>query len=210
MTTPQDILGSVNRPSHWTGWVPTLTGGFRPFEPKAEDVRPEDIIWGLAGTWRFGGGVNPRMTVAEHVVGVSQMIETLWGREYAVAGLLHDACEAYSHDIQSPLRKCINVTLPSGEIISWDEMDRRINVEVFKAFGLDPDMMDHPQVRACDVLSTTFEKMQSASLSQEDDWGLPPVPPELADFRFGFLDPTAALFLLKNRWVELGLPLVDL
>lgn len=205
--TPQQILAGINRPSDWTGRIHTLTGGFRPLEPRVQDVVPEDIIWGLAGTWRFGGGTYRRMTVAEHAVGVSRMIEILWGRKYAPAGLLHDGCEVYTHDLQSPMRCCVRVQLPSGEVIPWDEMDRRINVVVFERMGLDPSWLEHPQVRACDALSAVFEKKQSLSLSQTEDWGLPPIPPELADFAFEFWDPHTAAVQLKNRWVELGLPL---
>lgn len=207
-TTPEDILSSVSRPNGWTGWIPTLTGGFTPFDPKVEDVRTQDIIWGLAGTWRFGGGSNPRMTVAEHAVGVSRIIETLWGREFAAIGLLHDACEAYTHDMQSPLRPYLQVILPTNEIISWDELDRRVNVVVFKALGLDPELLNHPQVRAADILSATFEKKQSLSLDQEDDWGLPPVPPELVDFKYEFWDPRDSYRHLSARWHELELPVL--
>ena len=207
MTTPQDILSSMNRPSGWDGWIATLTGGFTPLVPKIEDINSEDIIWGLAGTWRFGGMTNPRMTIAEHCVGVSHIIELLWGREYAAAGLLHDACEAYTHDIQSPVRKFVTLTMPDGEVISWDELDRRLNILVFKKYGVDPALLDHPQVRAADILSVTFEKAQSESLDSDADWGLPPVPPELANFGYTFDTPETAARKLKARWVELGLPL---
>lgn len=206
MVTPQDIFSSMEpRPPLWSGRVPTYTGTFTPLDPRVEEVRPLDIIYGLAGTYRFGGQTNPRMTIAEHAVGVSLIIEHLWGPQLAAAGLLHDACEAYTHDIQSPLRKHLTVTLPTGEVISWDEADLRINIAVFNAFGIDPRWIDHEQVRAADILSVTFEKAQSLSLDKTD-WGLPPIPEELKDFRYHFLSPEDAFTELSHRWVELGLP----
>lgn len=207
MTTPQMILSHMRRPTSWDGWIPTKTGGFRPFEPRVEPVVAEDIIYGLAGAWRFGGKTNPRMTVAEHVVLVSLIIEELWGKQYAAAGLLHDACEAYTHDLQAPIRNSIQVVLPTGEVVSWMEMERRLNVVIYERFGLDPTWMDAPEVRAADILSATFEKRDSRSLSQEADWGLPPIPAELAHWKLRYHNPISAEAVLRERWTELGLSL---
>jgi len=207
MTAPQDILAQINHPPEWPGWIPTKHGGFRPFEPKVEDVIPEDIIYGLCGAWRFGGRTVPRMTVAEHVVLVSLIIEELWGPKYAAAGLLHDACEAYTHDLPAPIRGSITVALPSGEVVSWMEMERRINLVIFEALGVDPAGLDALEVRAADILSATFEKRDSQSLSSEEDWGLPPIPAEIAPWRLNFFSPPMAEITLRRRWEKLGLPL---
>ncbi len=207
MTTPESILSQINHPSGWDGWIPTRHGGFRPFEPKADEVVSEDIIFGLAGTWRFGGNTHPRMTVAEHVVFVSNIIEFLWGREYAAAGLLHDACETYTHDLQSPVRRFVMVNLPSGEQVTWNELDRRINLVIFDRYGIDREWLDHPQVKAADILSAVFEKRDSGSLSQTDDWGLPEIPEQISDWNISYFDPEQAEKILRARWVELGLPL---
>lgn len=208
MIDPQTILKQINHPSGWDGWIPTRRpGGFRPFEPKVEEVRSEDIIFGLAGTWRFGGNTFPRMTVAEHSVFVSYIIEELWGRRYAAAGLLHDACETYTHDLQKPLRQSVLVTLPTGEQITWNELDRRVSLVIFDRYGLDRLWLDHPQVCAADVLSAVFEKRDSKSLSQTDDWGLPEIPAEIADWTLNYYSPDEAETFLRARWIELGLPL---
>ena len=207
MTTPEGILAQINHPSGWDGWIPTRRpGGFRPFEPKVEEVRSEDIIFGLAGTWRFGGNTHPRMTVAEHVVFVSYIIEELWGRRYAAAGLLHDACETYTHDLQSPLRRFVTLTMPDGEVISWNELDRRVSLVIFDRYGIDRQWLDHPQVKAADILSAVFEKRDSKSLSQTDDWGLPEIPPEIAHWKLNYYSPEEAETFLRARWAELGLP----
>ena len=147
------------------------------------------------------------MTVAEHVVFVSLIIETLWGPELAAAGLLHDACETYTHDLQKPLRQSVMINLPDGEQISWNEFDHRVSLVIFGAFGLDPALLDHPQVVAADVLSAVFEKRDSQSLSDSDDWGLPEIPHQIAGWSLKYYSPAQAEAQLSARWIELGLPL---
>jgi hypothetical protein len=86
-------------------------------------------------------------------------------------------------------------------------MDHLVNLTVFDAFGIKRSYLTHEQVVAADILSVTFEKAQSKSLDQDADWGLPTIPPELADFEYHFMSPEDAFDLLAARWVELGLPL---
>ena len=79
-------------------YLRTYTGGkFHPLDPRAEDVRIEDIAHGLACAARFAGQTHEPYSVAQHSV----MIAEALGRDGAdsqtqVFGLLHDASEAYS------------------------------------------------------------------------------------------------------------------
>jgi hypothetical protein len=84
----------------------TFTGsGFDPFEPRAEDVRLEDIAHHLSMTCRYGGASPWFYSVAEHAVRVARLLLQVTG-DYRVAlhGLHHDDAEAYIHDIRRPIK----------------------------------------------------------------------------------------------------------
>ena len=148
MTTPSEILAAVNHPGHWDGEISTFTRtGFRPFAADPGKVVPLDIAHGLAHTFRYGGQSDPAITVAEHVLLVSDIIETLWpGNPHMVkAGLLHDAVEAYLHDVQLPLRRHLYIQTPDMEHpLGWNENDQRVGRHIAQEFGLDPDWLDAP------------------------------------------------------------------
>jgi hypothetical protein len=83
-------------------WQQTFTGRqFWPCDPRPEDVCLEDIAHHLALMCRFGGACRVFYSVAEHSVRVAELVwdRTNGDREAALAGLLHDASEAYLVDI---------------------------------------------------------------------------------------------------------------
>lgn len=193
MPTPEDILAQMQRPAHWDGWVPTSTGkGYRPWDDDPGTPDLDDVVHGLAHTFRYGGQTNPPITVAEHSVLAAAILEILWADKPALvlAALLHDASEAYLHDIQAPLRRRIVVRLNKEEI-SWSESDRRVTQNIAKHFGVLPEHLDSPEVKASDVLACCFEKRDCPSLGDED-WGLPLIPPEVQHLKMSFWTPVEA------------------
>lgn len=206
---PHDILNQMSRPPGWAGWVPTfLPGGFRPLDPRVEDVRATDLAWGLSHKYRYGGQSNPAVTVAEHVLMTAKIIRTLWPGETLKekAGLLHDACEAYTHDIQATIRKNVQVVHPdTGEVLSWDEFDTRITHVVYDAFQLDRELLFCPEVRAADILACVIEKQSIWNLNQTGDWGLPKLPKELEGLQMRFWNPVEADAKLRVQMQDLGL-----
>jgi len=202
---PQDILSQVNFPKRWGGAFPTYSGIlFRPFEPDPDKVKPEDVMFGLAHTFRYGGHVDPPITVAEHAVLVSQIVRILWGPRYVPFTLLHDAAESYLHDIQDPLKAALEVRLPGGEQVSWAEMEDRLLKVILEALGVDPQERESEEFRAADMLARSFERRDAHTL-EPVPW-LPDIPPEVAHLRVRFWSPALAYTRYKDAWIRAGLP----
>jgi len=82
-------------------WIETYTGRrFYPLDPEPEDVSLPDIAHSLANTCRFTGHCMEFYSVAQHSVLVSQVVPPI----HAMAGLFHDAAEAYLADLASPVK----------------------------------------------------------------------------------------------------------
>lgn len=94
--------------------IRTFTGlEFFPASPRAEDVCIEDIAHALAFQCRFGGHCHQFFSVAQHAVRVSYGVEFVAQgqglspeavRQLSLAGLLHDASEAYLVDVPRPVK----------------------------------------------------------------------------------------------------------
>jgi hypothetical protein len=83
----------------------TFSGGFY-FDlenPDPQRVLINDIAQGLSNTCRFAGQCREFYSVAQHSVHVSEIVPP----EDALAALLHDAQEAYIHDITRPLKQLL-------------------------------------------------------------------------------------------------------
>ena len=65
-----------------------------------DDIDIEDIAYGLAHTARFAGQTRVFYSVAEHSISVMANLPL----ELKIAGLLHDASEAYIGDMPSPIK----------------------------------------------------------------------------------------------------------
>ncbi|MBE7177738.1 MAG: hypothetical protein INR69_15120 [Mucilaginibacter polytrichastri] len=72
-------------------------------DPKPDQICIDDIAIGLSRKFRFGGQTRQAMTVAQHSVDVSAMLAGE-DQEMRLAGLLHDASEAYMSDLPTPYK----------------------------------------------------------------------------------------------------------
>lgn len=117
-------------------WIQTYTGRkFWPANPRVKDICIEDIAHALSLCNRFAGHTCEPYSVAQHSVLMSNYCEE------PVWALLHDASEAYLHDITRPLKidlpdykaiedrvqECIakrfKLTLPIPECVhEWDRI----------------------------------------------------------------------------------------
>jgi 5'-nucleotidase len=111
-----------------TAWITTFSGNkFHILDPRPEEVLIEDIAHALSLLTRFTGHVRRFYSVAQHSVIVSGTCL----REDALAGLLHDASEAYLADLNSPLKH-------SPEMARYRTAEKRLQTVIYERFGLPP------------------------------------------------------------------------
>lgn len=102
---------------------------FEPLNPYPEQVRIEDIAHALSMICRFGGHTRRFYSVAEHSVHVSRHCAP----EDAMAGLLHDAAEAYVGDLIRPIKH-----LP--ELTAYRDAEDHLLAMILQSEGLAPEL----------------------------------------------------------------------
>jgi hypothetical protein len=121
-------------------WIQTFTGKqFYPLNPEESEYCIEDIAHALSNICRFTGHCHQFYSVAQHSVLVSELLSP----ELALAGLLHDASEAYITDIARPLKH-----LPEFE--GYRRIEKRTEDAIFKIFGVVNG--HHPDIKGMDAL----------------------------------------------------------
>lgn len=147
-------------------WVQTYSGvQFFPFDPDIESIRIEDIAHSLSMQCRFNGHCSFFYSVAEHCIHVSNLLPP----EHKLAGLLHDAAEAYLGDLPRPLK---------NELRVYQEAEAMISLLIAKKFGLTLTDNDFPiQVKFADLTMLATEKKTLMS-KEPDSWGELPYPIE--------------------------------
>ncbi len=139
------LLGQPDPPSEPAprkgDWMQTFTGRqFWPVDPRPEDIDILDIAHALSHLCRFAGHVTRFYSVAEHCVRVSRL-GSPHDRMLALAGLLHDATEAYVVDVPRPLKRF----LPG-----YAEIEARVARCVEARFDLETGILDHAMVKGWD------------------------------------------------------------
>lgn len=140
-------------------WIQTYTGKeFFPTAPSRELINIIDIAHALSNICRFTGHTRDFYSVAQHSVLVSNYVPA----GYELAGLLHDATEAYLNDIAAPLKR-------TPELYGYTVAEQRLARTIEARFGLEPDSLSGFAVKAVDIQMLYTEKRDL--LTKQLDWG---------------------------------------
>lgn len=115
------------------GLVRTYTGKYvDPLDLNFDDVCIEDIAHHLSNICRFTGA-GPFYSVAQHSVQVSWLCRG--SRQFALAGLLHDAAEAYLNDLASPVKHAAGME-------AYRDAEEEATRVIFGALGVNPEYLE--------------------------------------------------------------------
>lgn len=85
--------------------IKTWTGRVDPLNATVDEINIEDIAHSLARQCRYNGHCDGFLSVARHSIWVSEKLEDEGlSAQVQLAGLLHDAAEAYLGDLVRPLK----------------------------------------------------------------------------------------------------------
>ena len=148
--------------------MPMLTASGRAFDPKClaagvmiEAVCLPDIAHALTQICRFGGHCKRHYSVTEHSLFVADILRSRGiPAPGQLAGLLHDAHEAYCGDMPTTIKRAL------GE--PWREFESGVEKAVHTALGVS-DLMDTWQASVHDAdLSALVTEIRALFLAPAD------------------------------------------
>jgi len=98
--------------------------------PDPDTILLVDIIHALSNINRFCGHTESFYSVAQHSVNLSWCVPP----RYRLEALLHDASEAYLHDISGPLKH-------SRYLEGYRELEAQMQSLIFEKFGVEPTQL---------------------------------------------------------------------
>lgn len=169
----------------------TVDGKYFDFlNPENTPISIKTIAHALSNLCRFTGHTRTFYSVAQHSVLVSRLVPP----EHAMAGLLHDAAEAFLGDVASPLKQL----LPDYKAI-----ERNVEAHIFRCFGLPATLPI--EVKQADLLALAIE--QRDLLPPHDDvWPCELIPGFYRGVARDFIDdlsPYEARTEFLQRYEEL-------
>lgn len=126
-------------------WLQTFLGvQFFPLDPRPEDIHLEDIAVALSNLNRFGGHTRWPYSVGQHSI----LVANHCLRTEALAGLLHDATEAYLVDVPRPIKRHLG---------GYVEIESRLATVIGERFGVSLNPLS-ADVHRCDEEALATEK----------------------------------------------------
>lgn len=97
--------------------------------PRPEDVHIEDIAAALSKLCRYGGHSSRFYSVGEHCLLIARaLLHDGYDKRVALAGLLHDASEAYVCDVPRPLKQLLS---------EYKAIEERVQRVIAARYGID-------------------------------------------------------------------------
>lgn len=112
---------------------------------EAGDISITDIAHALSMTCRFNGHTRTFHSVAHH----SLLVASLCAPEFALEALLHDASEAYTGDLPTPIKH-------RAEMAGFRAIEDHITSVIRRKFGL--PQAESPEVKAADRMALAWER----------------------------------------------------
>lgn len=144
--------------------------------PTEHDIDFRDVAEALAKLCRFTGATNAHYSVAQHSVLVAQICPP----HLSAYALLHDAHEAYTGDIATPMKRLINYEAEKRVI---ETIEARFDAAIYKAAGLPWPLGagEMTAIKAADQMAFIAESYDLTmnhftSLPLEDRPARPPIP----------------------------------
>ena len=165
-------------------WIQTYTGKqFFPFNPDKESIDIEDIAHALSNICRYTGHSKYFYSVAEHSVYVSRLLN----KKYSLAGLLHDAAEAYLSDVARPIKPYLKL---------FNETEDKLLDIIFQKFSLDNIKEVWNNINYCDLQILALER--NILMESKHDWQIDNV--ELPTIEIKCLQPQEARLFFKKEY----------
>lgn len=172
----------------------TLSGDYFDLaDPHHSPINIMDIAGSLSKQCRFTGHTKDLYTVAQHSVHVSHLVETETGSTaLALIALLHDAHEAYTGDISTPMKSVLGRKKVS-------QIENNITDAIMREFGI--DTWADEMYKLADLIALATERRDQLR-EQERCWpcltGIAPDSPRIVVW-----SPDAACVFFINRFEDL-------
>lgn len=177
-------------------WIETVSGvHFEFLDPKPEQIRIRDIAHALSMNCRFVGQCSKFYSVAEHSWHVARMLEGTPLR-VQLAGLLHDASEAYITDVASPVKQFMP---------EYNKMEDTIMMAIARKYGFEYPM--HPAIKLADraMLSNEAHHLLSSRGNDWDMWQHVKRPAVVDAYRPIGMGPETAMENFMDKFHELAM-----
>lgn len=133
MTAATDYITTMPRDEQERdGRIRTFTGLYvNPLQLRPEDIDHRDLAHHLSLICRYTGACPEHYSVAQHSYYVAVAMKKRYGEpEAALAGLLHDAEEAYFNDIASPVKH-------DPRMAWYCEIGHEARAMIYEKYGVD-------------------------------------------------------------------------
>lgn len=140
--------------------IETINGTYFDFtDPHKHDYPIEEIAHALSNLCRFTGHITSFYSVAQHSILVSRLLPD----HLRLAGLLHDAAEAYLGDVSSPLKALI----PAYKIL-----EHEVEWAIDSKYGTRLDPRDKGLIKLADTRLLVTERRDLLPASDHRAWDI--------------------------------------